>query len=399
MKNTEDEKMKQRNHQKLVLVRQTTNGEGIEASTLDVEEEQKKEDECAILKDIQFDREFFYHQEGAKEYNSSNKFQNDRQDSSFDTAPFSDDSSSEFGSEDTETSDVDFELLADNDEKGEGEEKEENVSALWVALMEEHETYCSSDDKLFRILGTSVHDKSCSNHHVLTPPLMEGLTSFFPFCKSSDNFWLKYSLVRDGASMHKFRQSAYTSKHSVLAIETVDGEVFGVFASKPWRKSWGYYGDGETFLWKMRHSRKKNHFTSSNRLDDAAQKETEIEVYPYAGDNEMIQICNRDKIAVGGGSPEKEIECYGSNKRQDYGYGLFIDECMTRGTSSPCLTFRSPSLSATHSDGTIFEICNIELWCLTPCAKVEEAEQLELCLLQIEGNHPFPRRLDSSMAE
>lgn len=383
--------MKQRSSNQ-VLVRQATDGEGMETSTWNEDDEQD-EQQLTNLQDIQSDREccFLYHQDNIIEDGSScrqdvgNKCEN----SSFDnTAPlYSDDDSSSNESIDTETRDVDFDS-----------QKEEDSSALWVALMEEHETYCSSDDNLFKILGTSVHDESCSNHHVLTPPLMEGLTSFFPFCKSSDNFWLKYSLVRDGASMHKFRQSAYTSKHSIIAIETVDGEVFGAFTSKPWRKSWGYYGDGETFLWKMRHSRNNNCSTGnsstvSQSFDDAAQKETGIDIYPYAGDNEMIQICNKDKIAVGGGSPEKQIE-YGI-KRQDYGYGLFIDENMTNGSSSPCLTFRSPSLSAKHSDGSLFEVCNIELWCLTPCAKVEEAEQLEKSLLQIEGHHPYPRRLDS----
>jgi len=386
--------MKKRCNQKPILVRQATQneyeGEGMEASTWDEDEE---EEYFTFLKDIRFDQEFLYQQDIVEDSrqdgnNSKNDCEKNDLSSSFDTAPFSDFSSDE--SVDTETRDIDIEFNSLLDE--EEEKEEENCSALWVALMEEHETYCSSDDKLFRILGTSVHDESCSNHHVLTPPLMEGLTSFFPFCKSSDNFWLKYSLVRDGASMHKFLQSAYTSKYSVLAIETVDGEVFGAFTSKPWRKSWGYYGDGETFLWKMRHSRKENHFDVS-QINNAAQKETEIEVYPYAGDNEMIQICNKDKIAVGGGSPEKQIE-YGI-KRQDYGYGLFIDESMTHGTSSPCLTFRSPSLSTKHSDGSIFEICNVELWCLTPCARIEEAEQLEKSLLLIEGNHSYPRRLES----
>ena len=39
-----------------------------------------------------------------------------------------------------------------------------------------------------------------------------------PFTKMGENFWLKYSLVRDGASTHTFLQHMRSSKYVLLAI-------------------------------------------------------------------------------------------------------------------------------------------------------------------------------------
>jgi hypothetical protein len=41
------------------------------------------------------------------------------------------------------------------------------------------------------------------------------------------------------------------------------------------------------------------------------------------------------------------------------------------------VTFNSPSLSKKHSDGSRFEVSNMEFWTLTPCISVEEAKRME----------------------
>ena len=103
----------------------------------------------------------------------------------------------------------------------------------------------------FRFLGTSADDES-ARPHVLSPPLRESLQAFLPFEKSGENFYLKYSLLRDGASLHSFLKRARGTKYAILAMETVDGEVFGSFTAQAWRKNWNYFGTGESFLFKMR---------------------------------------------------------------------------------------------------------------------------------------------------
>ena len=46
------------------------------------------------------------------------------------------------------------------------------------------------------IIGTSLTDE-ISKPHVLSPPLLEALQGFLPVSLSTDNFWMRYSLVRD----------------------------------------------------------------------------------------------------------------------------------------------------------------------------------------------------------
>jgi hypothetical protein len=235
----------------------------------------------------------------------------------------------------------------------------------------------------FKILGTSVADES-SQPHVLSPPLMESLQAFLPNSKIGENFYMKYSMVRDGAHLQTLLKRARGVQYSILAIETLDGEVFGSFTGQAWRKSWNYFGTGESFLWKMRHSR----LEKTHGILDQAQKESEIDVYPYTGENGFIQLCTHDRVAVGGGMPDststekKTDEPVDNNPlvkhSHNWGFGLALQSDLLQGSSSPCITFGSPSLSKAHPDGSLFEIMNVELWTTTPCMTEEEAEKLEL---------------------
>jgi hypothetical protein len=78
---------------------------------------------------------------------------------------------------------------------------------------------------------------------------MDGLRVHLPFAVQQDNFWLKYSKVRDGASMRALLRKVRSSARTVIAIETMDGGVFGAFTSSPWRPNGrGFYGSCEAFL-------------------------------------------------------------------------------------------------------------------------------------------------------
>jgi len=236
----------------------------------------------------------------------------------------------------------------------------------------------------FKILGTSATDVS-AQPHVLSPPLMESLQAFLPPTKSGENFFLKYSMIRDGASLRTLLQRARGIKYSILAVETIDGEVFGSFTGQAWRKSWNYFGTGESFLWRMRHSR----LDTTNGVLDQAQKESEVEVYPYTGENEFIQLCTHDRIAVGGGIPDHSSSSEQKSQNEpisnplvdhnyDWGLGLSLESDLLQGSSSPCLTFGSPSLSMAKPNGDRFEVVNVELWTTTPFMTEEEAEKVEL---------------------
>lgn len=262
----------------------------------------------------------------------------------------------------------------------------------WNVLKDE---YASEQGMLpFRILGTSVDDAD-SHPHVLSPPLMESLQNFVPYGISEDNYWMKYSLLRDGASMHTLLQYVRGAKHTILAIETSTGEVFGSFTSEPWRKNWNFFGTGESFLWRMRQSRT----TPCYSVIDQAQLESELDVYPWTGDNNCVQMCTSDKLAVGGGEEEEGGGggvAGGSaakwDKRDDgyerpvYGFGLALERNLLHGTSTHCATFGSPPLSREHPDGSPFEILNLEVWTFTPCRTLQAAEKLELGKLFLQSN-------------
>ena len=254
----------------------------------------------------------------------------------------------------------------------------------WKVIEDEYENgYGGGDTLPFRILGTSGDDEA-SLPHVLSPPLMESLQAFLPQRVSGENFWMKYSLVRDGASLITFLQNARGATYSILAIETIDGEVFGAFTTEPWRKNWNFFGGDESFLWRMRHTRKER----SHSIIDQAKLESEIEVFPFSGLNSCIQLCTHDRFAVGGGAggPIEADSSATSPKNHEYGFGLSVGSDMLHGTSSPCTTFSSPPLCLAHSDGSQFEIMNMELWTLTPCMNVEDAQKLELGQLFL-GKH------------
>ena len=80
---------------------------------------------------------------------------------------------------------------------------------------------------------------------------------FMPESLQDYHYWLKYSLVRDGPGLLKMLRHCRASQHTVLAIETTEGHVFGSFTSHPWRlKATRFpYGSKDSFVWKMRRSR------------------------------------------------------------------------------------------------------------------------------------------------
>ena len=253
---------------------------------------------------------------------------------------------------------------------------------------EEEDSEVFDSRHLFAIVGTSAGDIA-AHPHVLSPPLMDSLLNFVPDGLSTQNFWLKFSLMRDGANMDILKRYVRAAQHTILAIETTDGAVFGAFTSSAWRTRYGYFGSGEAFLWKMRHGR----MTPCHSLFEQAQLESEIDVFFYSNLNDYVQLCTNDKIAIGGGdlgisddeehgngpSPDVFLE-----EGENYGFGLAVSDDLLHGTSSPCATFRNTCLVNHSSKGEIFEVANLEIWTFTPCQEESDAERLEMTKFFVE---------------
>lgn len=226
----------------------------------------------------------------------------------------------------------------------------------------------------FFILGTSGDDKS-SIPHVLTPPLMQALHKQLPMSCAESNFWLKYSLVRDGASFEVFEAKIAMSKNTILAIETLEGDVFGCFMAKPWTRTNKYEMSGESFLWRMKHQRStpktgegQGALKNDETLDEIAERESDVEIFRWTGENDLCQLFSNNRIAAGGGG----------------GFGFIVEDELSNGNSSPCMTYGNTCLVSSQ-DGR-FEVANMEVWCMTPFLFAEEAEKSETTLRFIQGN-------------
>ncbi|CAJ1967388.1 unnamed protein product [Cylindrotheca closterium] len=188
---------------------------------------------------------------------------------------------------------------------------------------------------------------------VLNPDIMEDLQSHLPLSKKGESFWLQYSLIRDGASMDSLLYKIRNTDHCVLAIETVDGDVFGAYTTKRWRYHDDFFGNRDAFLWR------KN--------PDPKDGVEDVQCYHFSHLNQDVQLCTHDRLAVGGGIRKFDPE---------YGFGISLDRDLLSGTTSKSMTFLNPPLSSKHADGSAFEVRNIEVWALTPCLSLEDAQRI-----------------------
>eukprot|EP00977_Amphora_coffeiformis_P013019 scaffold3337_cov169-Amphora_coffeaeformis.AAC.29 len=222
----------------------------------------------------------------------------------------------------------------------------------------------------FIVLGR----KPSSPPGVLTQPLMEALRGFFPYAKADENFWLKYTLDDHGGTLNSLLSRVQNCKHTVIGVETRDGHVFGAFCSSPWRVQPSWFGSGECFLWRLKKSRLAGGGRQRNYDFD-----NEMEVYPYTGHDEQIQYCTERTIAVGGGEWSLANGVDDSSPHQDepMGIAFMLDGDLMGGETNSCATFANPRLSGKESGSNEFDIVGLEVWTLTPCLTVSEAQKLE----------------------
>jgi hypothetical protein len=220
-------------------------------------------------------------------------------------------------------------------------------------------------------LGQSSADRP----HVLTPLVLEALRGFLPFVVSEENFWLKFSLLRDGASLATLLHMVRASKWTIIGVETMEGDVFGSFTATHWRKQKRFYGSGEAFLWRLKQSR-----IASTKVSGRSSN-LEMEIYPYTGADDLVQHCSDASLAVGGGDwIEQECPYQGEPK----GFGLMFDRDLAMGETNSCATFANPRLCGRTKTSNDFHISNMEVWTMTPCISLEEAQKLELHKLFVE---------------
>ena len=219
----------------------------------------------------------------------------------------------------------------------------------------------------FAILDTGGYH---TNQKVFTPGVMEALRNFMPMNVMHHNFWLRYSMPRDGRSFTKLLASVRASTYTLIGIETNLGEVFGSFTATPWKIGSKWYGSRKSFLWRLKQAR----YTTARNLKDP-HFEREIEVYPCTEDDDLIQYCTAKTIAVGGGEWQHNVSPF---RGHGEGIGLVIDGDLAGGETNTCATFANPKLARFASSSNEFVINNLEVWTMTPSNTVEDATTMEM---------------------
>ncbi|TSS85071.1 Oxidation resistance protein 1 [Bagarius yarrelli] len=158
---------------------------------------------------------------------------------------------------------------------------------------------------------------------ILNTQHVQELSSELPPRTVGHSWRLTYSTSKHGASLKTLYRKLSASDSPVLLLIRDDTEqVFGGFLSHPLHPSDKFYGTGETFLFLL-HPRFK--------------------CFRWTGENSFFIKGDLDAFAIGGGSGH---------------FGLWLDESLYVGRSSPCYTFNNCSLSE-KSD---FRVLELEAW-------------------------------------
>jgi hypothetical protein len=65
----------------------------------------------------------------------------------------------------------------------------------------------------------------------------------------NSNWRLLYRLERDGTSMITFFSAVKDNQNTILVIRDECGYIFGAFCTEMWSNKYGFFGNGENFLY------------------------------------------------------------------------------------------------------------------------------------------------------
>uniref|UniRef100_W5KUS1 Si:ch211-15d5.11 n=1 Tax=Astyanax mexicanus TaxID=7994 RepID=W5KUS1_ASTMX len=235
----------------------------------------------------------------------------------------------EGGEEEQAERDEDDFVLLDDGEGGGGEEGEEEEESPKHGRNGDEWEMVSVEDSRGRVSSLSADKEPDGMSDILRQSLIldaqqvRELSSELPPRTVGHSWKLAYSTSKHGASLKTLYRKLSVSDSPVLLIIRDDNQqVFGGFLSHPLRPSDTFYGTGETFLFLLRPRFKCFHWT---------------------GENSFFIKGDLDSFAIGGGSGH---------------FGLWLDETLYLGRSSPCYTFNNCSLSETSD----FRVLELEAW-------------------------------------
>ncbi|XP_056151797.1 nuclear receptor coactivator 7 isoform X2 [Lampris incognitus] len=226
--------------------------------------------------------------------------------------------------EEGEGEEEEFVLIEDREEEVEGDEevlqKHRRSGEDWeMVSMEE------SGGKLTLVIDRDPEclDDIVQESRILEASYVRQLCMELPPRLVGSTWKLAYSTSRHGFSLKcLYRKLSDTDSPVLIVIKDALDQEFGSFLSHPLRPSDTFYGTGETFLF-MLHPRFK--------------------CFRWSGENSFFIKGDLDSFAIGGGSGH---------------FGLWLDEMLYLGRSTPCHTFNNCCLSETDD----FRVIELEVW-------------------------------------
>ncbi|XP_010139218.1 PREDICTED: nuclear receptor coactivator 7 isoform X1 [Buceros rhinoceros silvestris] len=175
--------------------------------------------------------------------------------------------------------------------------------------------YEEEDDDTLPVLKH--HSALLENMHI------EQLAQCLPARVQGYPWRLAYSTLEHGTSLKTlYRKSASLDSPVLLVIKDMDNQIFGAYATHPFRFSDHYYGTGETFLYTF----------SPN-----------FKVFRWSGENTYFINGDTSSLELGGGGGR---------------FGLWLDADLYHGRSNSCSTFNNDILSKKED----FIIQDVEVW-------------------------------------
>nr|XP_025721012.1 nuclear receptor coactivator 7 isoform X2 [Callorhinus ursinus] len=164
-------------------------------------------------------------------------------------------------------------------------------------------SYYEDDDELALPI-LQPHSALLENMHI------EQLARRLPARVQGYPWRLAYSTLEHGTSLKTlYRKSASLDSPVLLVVKDMDNQIFGAYATHPFKFSDHYYGTGETFLYTF----------SPN-----------FKVFKWSGENSYFINGDISSLELGGGGGR---------------FGLWLDADLYHGRSNSCSTFNNDILS------------------------------------------------------
>uniref|UniRef100_A0A7S3F1D0 Oxidation resistance protein 1 n=1 Tax=Haptolina ericina TaxID=156174 RepID=A0A7S3F1D0_9EUKA len=156
---------------------------------------------------------------------------------------------------------------------------------------------------------------------VLSQSQMQQLRRALPPRHSLSDWSLLYSTEQHGCSLRTFYSRLEAQGATLLVVLDSQGYIFGAFVAESWKLDKHYFGNGETFLFRMHPS---------------------FEVYGWSRNNTYFVLGSNDCVAFGGGEQ----------------FALYLDSSFEHGSSHRSLTYDNPPLAGSGH----FKCIKVEVW-------------------------------------